>query len=792
MRSWYSGRFAEVKDIELTDTGLLGKSVAIGAEYIRSIDMDRLLAPCYEVHGLTAPNGAERYGGWERKGADNWTPGGGSDTYTLAGHSLGHWMSAASMFYAQCGDDRIRNMLYYVVNSLDELQRKTGSAYIGGCCEDTFIKMFSGDENWACGYWVPWYGIHKIYQGLIDAYYYAGSNTALEVVKRFSDWAANGIKDLTDDFIQRALGVEYGGMNEVFAEMYAITGDKRYLETARRFTHDEILNPLIKGCDCLTGLHANTQIPKIVGAAAIYEQDPDMYHAYREGCKNFWKFVVNERSYVIGGNSISEHFEAKGAETLGIKTCESCNSYNMLKLAEHLYRWDHDVKYMDHYERILYNHILGQQDPDTGSKMYFVSLLQGHHRIYEEKGKAWWCCTGTGMENPGRYTRAVYYIDGDSLYVNLYMSTVYRWHEKGLKVSIETEYPYSENVVFTVMEGTAEATVMFRAPEWVKGEAKAIVCGKTYTAKPGKYIKIRRIWEAGDTVNVTIPMGINVYYSRTNGQIAYEYGPVVLAAEIDPLSCGGCYAAGVNEYVVNETVLDSVTQSVPFIITNSKDPGVLVKKVGNKGLLFKIDAENSSDGNEIFLKPFYEIHHHFYNVYWDLDKAAGEYEKTLNNVTIDKVQPDGQQDEIGHMLREKNSHNGSFTYGSSTYFRRDAWGSDGAYFGYTMNVNDTAKYLFVRYWGDDKSFTDNGIEYTRDFNIRIDGVLIAEQKLNGGAIGEIDIFYEIPHELIVGKTAVNVGFSVKDERTCAGGVLEVRVTANRVDINATNRSNQKE
>ena len=169
------------------------------------------------------------------------------------------------------------------------------------------------------------------------------------------------------------------------------------------------MNPLIAGTDNLSGLHANTQIPKIVGAASMYEQDPEQYKDYRTASENFWHFVNDNRGYAIGGNSISEHFEAKGAESLGIKTCESCNTYNMMRLTEHLFLWDHKAEYIDWYEKALYNHILGQQEPVTGEKMYFVSLLQGHHRVYEMKEKSWWCCTGTGMENPGRYTRAIYF-----------------------------------------------------------------------------------------------------------------------------------------------------------------------------------------------------------------------------------------------------------------------------------------------------------------------------------------------------------------------------------------------
>lgn len=773
------GGFADTADIRLESGSLFEQSAQVGLEYVKSIDVDRLLAPSYEMHGLAAPNGKARYGGWERKGANNWTAS-SSDTFTLAGHSLGHWMSAAAVFYRQTGDTEVLDMLNYAVEKLDELQTSANSPYIGGCEEITFTNMFAGKTNWADGYWVPWYGIHKIYQGLLDAYYYTDNETALKVVTKFADWAVDGTAGLSDSFMQDTLNVEYGGMNEIFAMMYEITGNGKYLDTARRFTHDNILNPLIANNDELTGLHANTQIPKIIGAAEMYEQNPEKYADYKTACENFWDFVVNDRSYAIGGNSIAEHFETKGAETLGVKTCESCNSYNMMRLTEHLYSWTHESKYMDYYENVLYNHILGQQDPDTGSKMYFVSLLQGHHRIYEKKDESWWCCTGTGMENPGRYTRCAYYEDGDDMYVNLYMPTEVEWGKKGIKFRVETSYPYSDKVRLTFTEGSGSAVFKFRAPSWLSSDMTASVNGgEAYTHSAGGYLEVSKRFEKGDVIELTLPMSAVVYKSRFDGQIAYKYGPVTLASQLDSLEC----ANGAEEYVSNETKLDTVAVPVPYIITGGKLPEELIEKTDGAGLEFKIDKEHSSDGKDIYLKPFYEIHHHFHNVYWDLDKPSGEYDKALNAVTVDKVQPDGQQDEIGHLLDANKSNNGSFVdYNTNTtYFWRDAWGGADAYFQYTMTVDENTKYLFVRYWGPDVPFENGGVTYTRNFNIYIDGELLAEQSINGGKTGPYDVFYEIPADMLSGKTAVAVKFAPKSETCCAGGCLEIRTVTDTVE-----------
>ena len=774
--------FADTKNIELKKGSIFEISAEVGLEYVKSIDVDRLLAPSYEMHNIDTPNNAVRYGGWEKAGTNNWNPSvPGNPTNTLAGHSLGHWMSAAAVFYRQSKDESVLEMLDYAVEKLNELQIETGSGYIGGCREETFIKCFSGDKDWVSGYWVPWYGIHKIYQGLLDAYEYTGNETALSVLEKFADWAVEGISNLSDEQMQEVLNVEYGGMNEIFAKMYGITGDEKYLNAARKFTHDIIIDPLVDGTDNLSGLHANTQIPKIVGIASIYEQQPEKYKDYRTASENFWHFVNNNRGYAIGGNSIAEHFEAKGAESLGIKTCESCNTYNMMRLTEHLFSWDHKAEYMDWYEKALYNHILGQQEPVTGEKMYFVSLLQGHHRVYEMKEKSWWCCTGTGMENPGRYTRVIYFEDNDDLYINLYIPNTYTWVSKGITFEVETDYPYSENVRITVKDGNAFANLKFRIPGWIADDMKVSAHGETVMSHSSGYSDVSGIWKKGDIIELTIPMNIRTYKSRIRDQIVYEYGPVVLAADL-----GSCENIdGVEEYIFNETRIDSVTTDVPNIITD-KRPESIVKPKDLSKLEFIIDGSNVSDGRSIRLKPFYEIHHRFHNVYWNLNSEGDTYTKWLNDISIDILCPDGQQDEKGHGLEQndtsgkmhKNSHQGSFYSNGTAYFYRDAYGSDDAFFQYCMNVDENIQnYLFVRYWGSDESFKNEDVVYSRDFNIYVDDEFLANQHIeNNCPHAPYDVFYKIPLNLTRGKNIVTVRFEAKNETSCAGGMLEMRIT----------------
>ncbi len=736
--------FTDLNNVRLED-GIFKTSQEVGLDYVLSMDVDRLLAPSFEMAGLSVPNGKTRYAGWEGKGVHGW----GGSNFTLAGHSLGHWLSAAAVLGASTGNEEVLENLSYAVEMLQYIQETKNTGYIGGVNESCFTSLFGGNvSSWSSGYWVPWYGIHKIYQGLIDAYTYTGNEKALEVVIRFSDWAYEGTKNLSDSQMQTMLGVEYGGMNDSFAQLYEITGDEKYLVMARRFTHDKILNPLINGKDELTGLHANTQIPKIIGTAEIYEQDNEAYESYKLGAKFFWDTIVNNRSYVIGGNSIGEHFEALGLESLGVKTCESCNTYNMLKLTEHLFDWEHNSSYMDYYETALYNHILGQQDPETGNKMYFISTLQGHYRIYGTAHDSFWCCTGTGMENPGRYGKVIYYEDGEEVYVNLYIPSNATLRN-GMELKIDTNYPYSDKIDIAVNGNGKSAKLMLRVPSWAKSGATATVGDETYTMDTPGYMEIERVWEMGDMVELVIPMELNMYTSR-EGNVAFTYGPVALAA---PLGDEGLPT----DTVVNETGLDTTTTDVPFLVYEGNDVNELVKIISRDTLNFEIDGQYTSTGKNITLIPFYEIHHQFHNIYWNLNEEGDAFMKALNDASVDAVQPDGQQDEIGHKLLSLDSHNGSFTSGGSTYMWRDAWGSDG-------------------------SFASGGKSYARDFIIYVDDVEIAEEVLNKPSPGNVyHRFYEIPAYLTEGKDTVTVKMQARNASSCAGGVLEMRITKEIVE-----------
>lgn len=597
--------FADKRNITLLSSVFL-QSEKIGREYLDGVDIDRLLSPIFEAHNMPAPNNAKRYGGWERKSANNWEM--SPETFSLAGHSLGHFLSALSECYAKSGDEKLKQKILYIVSQLESVQNNAKSGYIGGCKENCFTELFDKNlTSWAEGYWVPWYNLHKIFKGLTDAYSVTEDQTVLGVLLRFADWACDGLSDFSDEDFEKMLEYEHGGMNEVFANLYRITKNEKYLYFAEKFTHKKLFRFLLKGEDKLDGWHANTQIPKVTGMAAIYAAAPEAHKEYRTAAENFWRFVTQDRSYAIGGNSDKEHFEKKGKETLSKKTCESCNTYNMMRLCEYLFSFEQKSEYFDWYENALLNHILAQQD-ESGAKMYFVSLLQGHHRTYEKKYKSWWCCTGTGMENPEKYENNIFFFDGSTLYINLYIPS--RLETDGISLEINTDYPYSDKINIAVKRNTEIDSLKLRIPEFSHKAAAIRHGAKEFREIEKGYFTVSNI-KGGDTVELTLPMEITEYKSREKDVCALKYGPVTLCAPL------GKITDKVSEYISNELLIDDITVEYPSLLLNGKSAETCVEISDRKKLIFKIPAKNSTLGTPIILKPFFETRHEFYTVYFD-------------------------------------------------------------------------------------------------------------------------------------------------------------------------------
>lgn len=597
--------FADKRNITLLNS-VFSQSEKIGREYLDGVDIDRLLSPIFEAHNMPAPNNAKRYGGWERKSANNWEK--SPETFSLAGHSLGHFLSALSECYAKSGDEKLKQKILYIVSQLESVQSNAKSGYIGGCKENCFTELFDKNlTSWAEGYWVPWYNLHKIFKGLTDAYSVTEDQTVLRVLLRFADWACDGMSDFSDEDFEKMLEYEHGGMNEVFANLYRITKNEKYLCFAEKFTHKKLFRFLLKGEDKLDGWHANTQIPKVTGMTAIYAAAPETHKEYRTAAENFWRFVTQDRSYAIGGNSDKEHFEKKGKETLSKKTCESCNTYNMMRLCEYLFSFKQKSEYFDWYENALLNHILAQQD-ESGAKMYFVSLLQGHHRTYEKKYKSWWCCTGTGMENPEKYENNIFFFDGSTLYINLYIPS--RLETDGISLEINTDYPYSDKISIAVKRNTEIDSLKLRIPEFSHKAAAIRHGAKEFREIEKGYFTVSNI-KGGDTVELTLPMEITEYKSREKDVCALKYGPVTLCAPLGKIN------DKVSEYISNELLIDDITVEYPSLLLNGKSADTCVEISDRKKLIFKIPAKYSTLGTPIILKPFFETRHEFYTVYFD-------------------------------------------------------------------------------------------------------------------------------------------------------------------------------
>src|SRR5688572_6623932 len=520
----------EAKAFELDEVRLrespFKRAMMLDAEYLLRLEPDRLLSWFRKEAGLT-PKG-EVYGGWEARG--------------IAGHSLGHYLSACAMMFASTGDARFRQRVSYIVNELHLIQRAHGNGYLAAIPngKKLFAEVGSGqirsqgfDLN---GGWVPWYTLHKLFAGLLDANRHCRNPQALSIAVKLANWTDSIVGGLSDEQFQRMLACEHGGMNESLAELYARTGDENYLKLSRRFHHKAVLDPLARREDRLRGLHANTQIPKVIGLARRYELTGDA--SERTSAEFFWDRVVHHHSYVIGGNSEGEHFGPpdKLNDRLTENTTETCNTYNMLRLTRQLFQWRASVEYADYYERALYNHILASQNPDDGMVCYYVPLKAGSRKTYSKPFDSFWCCVGTGMENHAKYGDSIYFHNDDALWVNLFIPSELNWRKKGLSLKQETQYPETDKVSFT-LKTTRPVTfaLRLRYPGWATSGVQVAVNGamQSINAKPGSFIELRRKWKNGDRVDYTMPMSLRVETMPDNPhRVAVLYGPTVLAGDL--------------------------------------------------------------------------------------------------------------------------------------------------------------------------------------------------------------------------------------------------------------------
>ena len=757
-------------DVTLLD-GPLKTARDLNLEVLMKYEVDRMLAPYRKEAGLEMK--AKPYPNWDG----------------LDGHIAGHYLSAMAMNYAATGMEECRERMEYMLSELKEVHAAHtknhpdwGTDYIGGFpkSDELWTSFKKGEFGIYFAAWAPFYNIHKMYAGLRDAWVYCGYEDARDMFLAFADWAIALTADFTQEQMQAMMRNEQGGMNEVLADAYAVSGDVKYLDAARRFSHLQILDPLSKGIDPLDNLHANTQVPKAQGFGRIGELSGDQ--KYLDAGRFFWETVTGNRSLAFGGNSRREHFPVAEAYidfTNDNDGPESCNTYNMLKLTETLFRLEPDSRYTDYYERALFNHILSTQHPEHGGYVYFTPVRPRHYRVYSAPGEAMWCCVGTGMENHGKYGQFIYTHTDDALYVNLFVASELDWKDRGLVVRQETAFPYGEASTITIEKGKGQFALKVRRPSWVAdGQFHVMVNGKAVNAAAGAdgYVAVNRKWKKGDVVEVSYPMHTSIVPLQNEEQyVAFMHGPIVLGMKTGTEDLRGIIAddSRFGQYAGGEYL---PVDKAPMLLYGDAALEDCLEPVPGKPMHFRFKGIEILNPIEGELQPFYTIHDARYMMYWlALSKdgyeehlaqlAAEEAERLkLEGRTVDKVQPAEQQPETDHKMLFERSTTGN----TNNVFFREA--QNGGWFSYefeTQGKTDLA--LYVKYWGVD----DWG---TRRFEILVDDERLIE--LNNSRRWLSSVFkteeYKIPASMLEGKQVIRIRFQ-SQRGTQVGGVYDLRL-----------------
>lgn len=742
-----------LSDVVLLD-GPFKQARDLNIKTLLQYKVDRLLAPYRKEAGLTPKDSSY----------PNWAG--------LDGHIGGHYLTAMAI-NAATGSAACRERLNYMIAELKLCQEANtkqhpdwGVGYVGGVPDSraVWLSVKHGDFKAFHAAWVPWYNVHKMYAGLRDAWVYAGNEEAKDIFLAFCDWAVNITAGLTEDQMQAMLDTEQGGMNEVLADAYQLSGDKRYLDAAKRFSHKMLLDPMSRGIDNLDNKHANTQVPKAVGFARIGELSGDP--VYQDAARFFWQTVTTNRTLAFGGNSRREFFPSAAAcmdFINDVEGPESCNSNNMLKLTEDLFRVRPEASYADYYERTMLNHILSTQNPQTGGYVYFTPVRPRSYRVYSAPNEAMWCCVGTGMENHGKYNEFIYTHSHDSLYVNLFVASALSWKEKGLQLRQETSFPYEERTRLRVTAGAATFQLMIRYPWWVAaGALKIMVNGQPvhFDAQPSSYVAINRRWKKGDVVEVVLPMHNTIeHLPNVPAYIAIMHGPVLLGAITGTEDLKGLIADDSRwGHIPSGKKLP--LDKAPILIENDSaaiTDGLV--PVSGAPLHFTMRGIKMINAANLQLQPFYQIHDARYMIYWMalsekqyqvyLDSlAAAEKERlALDNRTVSFVAPGEQQPEADHAMQSDKSRKGT----AQGQFYREA--TDEGYFSYSLATNgETNLSLRVRYWGAEWG--------NRNFEIYIDDQKLATEN-NTGRWNQsrfFDIEYRIPAGMLKGKDHIRVKF----------------------------------
>ncbi len=745
-------------------------AVKANRSYMLALDPDRLLAPFLREAGL--PSRKEAYGNWEGTG--------------LGGHTGGHYLAALADMIASGNDPdgELKGRLDHMLTELQRCQQANGDGYIGGVPGSReFWKDVGAGKIQANGFgingkWVPWYNVHKTFAGLRDAALVAGDAKAREIYIRFGDWCEKLVSKLSDQQMQDMLQAEHGGMNEVMADLYAMTGDAKYLRAAQRFCHKAVLDPLERHEDKLTGLHANTQIPKVIGLERIATLTGDKQAD--SGARYFWENVTGRRTVAFGGNSVSEHFNDP-ANFKGMlehrEGPETCNTYNMLRLTEQLFATEPKAAYADYYERALYNHILSTINPEHPGFVYFTPIRPDHYRVYSQPETSFWCCVGTGMENPGKYGEFIYARAKDGVYVNLFIPSELKIAE-GMRLRQETSFPdEASSRLVMKMAKPSTFTLRVRHPGWVAEGAFAMkVNGETVSvsSKPSSYAEIRREWKDGDRVEVALPMRTTVERLPDGSPwVALLRGPIVLAAPGGTQDVTGLRASDGRMGHVAAGPLVPLDKT-PVLVAESGDlPGHVVADDAAGPLHFRLkDVAEPAAPEGLPLVPFFRIHDERYQIYWQVASRQGLEERraklassekeraALEAATIDSVAIGEQQPEVEHDYKGDQTETG--------VFEGRRWRHGKNWFQYTLKLRGAkAADLFVTYSGGDSG---------RAFDIHANGTLLAKEELKGGQPGKfVTTRYPIPEGLVSAAPDGAITIKFTATKWLAGGIFDLRL-----------------
>ncbi|HEY8227558.1 MAG TPA: beta-L-arabinofuranosidase domain-containing protein [Pyrinomonadaceae bacterium] len=759
----YVARPLPLSDVRITG-GPLKRAQDLDAEYLLKLEPDRMLSYYRKQAGLQLK--AQGYGGWDGSGRN------------LTGHIAGHYLSAVSLMYAATGDKRFKDRADYIVKEMKEVQDKNGDGFLSALegLREKFAELASGNIRSSFfdlnGLWSPWYTLHKTFAGLRDAYRYTGNRTALQTEIKFAGWAERILLKLDDTQTQKMLNTEFGGMNEVLADLYADTGDKRWLILSHHFDHHAVVDPLARREDQLSGLHGNTQVPKLLGVLMRYIYAGDKSDG--EAAKFFWDAVALHHSYATGGHGRDEYFGPPDqlSERVDGRTNESCNVYNMLKMTRRLFAISPDIKYAEFEERALFNHVLASMDPDDGRTCYMVPAGRSVRHEYQDMFRDFTCCVGTGMENHGLHGDGIYYESGDRLWVNLYVPSAATWRGAGVNLVLETSFPEGDSATLRLMLAKPkEFTLALRRPSWAGQGFNVKINGEVVSELPkaGSYVELKRKWKSGDAVVLTLPKTLHREPMPDNpNRVALMWGPLVLAGDLGP----------------EPERRSWITTQTPAFITAERPIDEWVATItDNPATFFSNGFDLDGAEKQINLVPFYRLHRRIYSIYWDLYTAEG-WEKKLNYLAAERakqrkleaatvafVQPGDIQKEKAFQQQGEDSTTDRIS--GRTARRGKKW------FSYNVPVDPShPDALVVTYHSEERG--------KRTFEILIDGRRIGEQTLErrppgSAAGGFFDVEYQIPQHLLNDKEKVTVRFQATggNEIAAVYGIRIIRTDTER-------------